>query len=339
MNTTTTTEAAETKASIAVVIPCYRVRGQILDVLAGIGSEVDRIYVIDDCCPDASGDLVEERCTDARVRVLRHDENQGVGGAVMTGYRAAIDDGATVIVKLDGDGQMDPGLVSNLVHPILAGEADYTKGNRFFELEGLRSMPPVRLFGNSMLTLITKASSGYWNINDPTNGFTAIHAELARRLPFDKLHKRYFFESDMLFRIGTLRGVVVDMPMNAHYADEESSLVPHRVIGLFLTKNLSNACKRLFYGYLLRDFNAASVQILIGTAFVLFGTIFGLTSWMQGSRANAPSTSGAVMIAAMPIILGVQLILSFLNFDVQNVPREVIHTRLVDRRREAGARA
>ena len=232
---------------IAVVMPCYRVRDHVLDILAGIGKEVGRIYVVDDACPERSGDHVEAECSDPRVRVLRHEKNRGVGGATMTGYRAAIEDGAHVIVKLDGDGQMDPGLIATLVQPILDGEADYTKGNRFFEIEGLRTMPSGRLFGNSVLTLINKASSGYWNVNDPTNGFTAIHVELARRLPFEKMHAGYFFESDMLFRVGTLRGVVVDMPMVARYADETSSLVPHTVIGLFLRKNLSNGVKRIFY--------------------------------------------------------------------------------------------
>ena len=335
VNTTSTNaepKSTGTERTVAVVVPCYRVREQILEVLAGIGDEVAFIYVVDDACPDDSGALVEERCSDARVRVIRHEQNRGVGGAVMTGYRAALEDGAEVIVKLDGDGQMDPRMIGYFVQPILAGEADYTKGNRFFELEGLKSMPPVRLFGNSVLTLITKASSGYWNINDPTNGFTAIHAELVKRLPLRKLDERYFFESDILFRIGTLRGVVTDMPMTASYGDEASSLVPRRIIGVFLRKNFSNTIKRLFYGYLLRDFNAASVQIVTGILFVLFGTIYGAGSWMQGSRIDTVSSSGVVMIAAMPIILGVQLLLSFLNFDVQNVPRQVLHLRLAPMR-------
>lgn len=323
----------EAQRSIAVVIPCYRVREKILDVLSRIGAEVTHVFVVDDACPDRSGDFVEENCDDARVVVLRNPENQGVGGAVLTGYRAAIEAEAEVIVKLDGDGQMDPGLIPTLVAPILAGEADYTKGNRFFDLEGLKAMPGVRLVGNSVLTLINKASSGYWNINDPTNGFTAVHTELARRIPFDKLHRRYFFESDMLFRIGTLRGVVVDVPMAAFYADETSHLVPHRIVGLFLRKHLSNGFKRLFYSYALRDFNAASVEIIAGTTLMAFGGLFGITQWLEGSRANARSSSGTVMIAALPVILGVQLVLAFLNYDVQNVPRDVLHRRLASTRR------
>ena len=188
-----------TSATVAVVIPSYKVTRHILGVIAGIGPEITRIYVVDDKCPDNSGDFVSANCRDPRVTVVRHEQNQGVGGAVMSGYRAAIADGASVIVKVDGDGQMDGALIPAFIAPILAGEADYTKGNRFFNLEQIGSMPPMRLFGNAMLSLLTKLSSGYWDLFDPTNGFTAIHADAARFLPFDKISKRYFFESDMLF--------------------------------------------------------------------------------------------------------------------------------------------
>jgi len=157
----------------AVVIPSYRVADHILGVIAAIGPEVDRIYVVDDRCPDGSGSLVEQGCDDRRVTVIFHETNLGVGGAVMSGYRAAIADGMDIIVKIDGDGQMDPGLIGCFVRPIIDGEADYTKGNRFFDLEAVRAMPRVRLFGNALLSFMNKLSSGYWNLFDPTNGYTA----------------------------------------------------------------------------------------------------------------------------------------------------------------------
>ncbi|MDO8341564.1 MAG: glycosyltransferase family 2 protein, partial [Cellvibrio sp.] len=193
---------------IAVVIPCYKVTRHILEVISSIGIEVWRIYVVDDACPDGSGKHVEAHCSDQRIRIIYHKCNQGVGGAVITGYRAAIADGAEVIVKLDGDGQMDPRLIPNFIEPILAGDADYTKGNRFFDLEEINGMPKVRLFGNAVLSLMTKLSSGYWDLFDPTNGYTAIHAEVARHLPFSKISHSYFFETDILFRLNTLRAVV-----------------------------------------------------------------------------------------------------------------------------------
>ena len=184
---------------IAVVIPTYRARNHILDVINEIGPEVARIYVVDDCCPDGSGDFVTTNCKDNRVSVITHAENQGVGGAVMTGYNAAIEDGMDVLVKIDSDGQMDPTLIMDFVIPIVNGETDYTKGNRFFDLEKVRAMPTARLFGNAVLSLMCKLSSGYWNLFDPTNGYTAIHADVARHLPFNKISRRYFFETDMLF--------------------------------------------------------------------------------------------------------------------------------------------
>jgi len=190
---------------IAVVIPCYQVEAQILGVLSAIGPECQAIYVVDDHCPEGTGDRVEADCRDPRVRVVRNDRNLGVGGATLAGYSAALADGAEVIVKLDGDGQMNPALIPHLVRPILEGDADYAKGNRFFELDGLEQMPRARLIGNSLLSFMSKLSSGYWNIFDPTNGFTAIHGAVARRIPVAKLSPGYFFESDLLFRLGILR--------------------------------------------------------------------------------------------------------------------------------------
>ena len=156
------------RRKIAVVIPCYRVRDRILGVLQKIGPEIDVIYVIDDCCPEQAGQHVAENCHDPRVRVIRHQQNLGVGGATMTGYRAAVQDGMDVVVKIDGDGQMDPALVPSFVAPILDGRADYTKGNRFYDPEDLKGMPVVRLVGNAVLSFMSKASSGYWNVFDPT---------------------------------------------------------------------------------------------------------------------------------------------------------------------------
>jgi len=171
---------------IAVVIPCYKVAAHLCDFIRQIGKEVDAIFVVDDCCPEKSGALVEKVCKDSRVRVIYHTTNQGVGGAIMSGYKAAIIDGAAIIVKIDGDGQMDPSLIPAFIAPIVSGEADYTKGNRFFDLEEIRAMPKARLFGNAVLSFMTKLSSGYWYLFDPTNGYTAIHADVARHLPFEK---------------------------------------------------------------------------------------------------------------------------------------------------------
>ena len=320
--------------TIAVVIPSYKVTRHILGVIEAIGPEVARIYVVDDCCPDGSGAFVRAHCRDPRVVVLEHDQNQGVGGAVLTGYRAAFADGARVIVKLDGDGQMDAQLIPTFVAPILAGEADYTKGNRFFNLERLGSMPPVRMFGNAMLSFMTKLSSGYWDLFDPTNGYTAIHADCARYLPFEKISKRYFFESDMLFRLNTLGAVAVDVPMDAVYGDEVSNLKVSRVVTEFLAKNVRNFFKRLFYNYYLRNMSLASLELPLGVLLVLFGGVYGVSHWIASARAGVPTPAGTVMVAALPVIMGVQLILAFLAYDIASVPRRPLHKRTLFRRKQ-----
>jgi glycosyltransferase involved in cell wall biosynthesis len=317
--------------SIAVVIPSYKVTHHILDVIARVGPEVARIYVVDDQCPEQSGALVRAQCRDPRVVVLEHTENQGVGGAVLTGYRAAIADGARVIVKLDGDGQMDPALIPDFVAPILDGEADYTKGNRFFNLERLRAMPKLRLFGNAVLSLMTKLSSGYWDLFDPTNGYTAIHADAARFLPFDKISRRYFFETDMLFRLNTLGAVVVDVPMDAVYGDEVSNLKISRVATEFAAKHMRNFSKRLFYNYYLRNLSLASIELPLGALLMVFGIVYGITHWVHSADMAVATPAGTVMVAALPILMGAQLILAFLAYDIASVPRRPLHKKSVFR--------
>ena len=317
--------------SIAVVIPSYRVTRHVLGVIASIGSEVARIYVVDDACPDNSGAFVRANCSDPRVVVIVHDKNQGVGGAVMTGYQAAIAAGAEVIVKVDGDGQMDARLIPNFIVPILAGEADYTKGNRFYDLEQLRNMPPMRLFGNAVLSLMSKVSSGYWDIFDPTNGFTAIHADAARHLPFGKISRRYFFETDMLFRLNTLHAVVVDVPMDALYGDEVSNLKISRVVTEFMAKHVRNFFKRVFYNYYLRNMSLASIELPLGFGLFAFGFSFGVVHWLDSARTQVPTAAGTVMLAALPVLMGVQLVLAFLAYDIASVPRRPIHKTLWSR--------
>lgn len=311
--------------TIAVVIPAYKVCKHILGVIDNIGEYVSAIYVVDDCCPDSSGGYVESNCTDKRVTVLYNQENQGVGGAVITGYQVAIADGMDIIVKVDGDGQMDTSLIPVFVAPILAGEADYTKGNRFFDLEKIHTMPKMRLFGNAVLSFMTKLSSGYWDLFDPTNGYTAIHKDVARHLPFGKISRRYFFETDMLFRLNTLRAVVVDVPMDAKYGDEESNLIISKIVGEFFLKHARNFCKRIFYNYYLRDMSLASLELPAGVVLLLFGSVFGLFNWIESANQQLSTPAGTVMLSALPILMGLQLILAFIGHDVASVPRRPFH--------------
>lgn len=324
--------APEQSTGIAAVIPCFRVRDKILGVIAKIGSEVERIYVVDDACPEHTADLVQRACRDPRVKVIRLPANQGVGGAVVEGYRRALHDGAHIVVKIDGDGQMAPELVPNLIAPILSGNADYVKGNRFFFLDGVRQMPLVRLVGNAGLSFLTKLSTGYWQIFDPTNGFTAVSRQALENVDLARVSKRYFFESDMLFHLALARAVVIDFPMTSVYADEQSSLRPMHIVGTFLWGHLANFATRVLYSYFVRGFSLASIELLIGVFLILFGIVFGVSEWITSARTGAPATAGTVMLAALPAILGTQLTLSWLHFDIHSEPRIPITQRAPDMR-------
>lgn len=315
-------------AKVAVVIPCYRVRRHILGVLERIGPECAAIYVVDDRCPEGSGALVRDSVRDPRVTVLFHAENQGVGGATLTGMLRAAHDGATAVVKIDGDGQMDPALIPRFVRPLLEGEADYTKGNRFYDLDTVRAMPAVRLAGNAALSFLSKLSGGYWDLFDPTNGYVAIHANVLAGLPHGKIARRYFFESDMLFRLYLMRAVVIDVPMHAVYGDEISGLKVGREAFSFLVRHLRNAAKRVVYSYFLRDFSIASLYLLVALPALAFGTIFGSLEWYHLAREGIPASAGTVMLAGLPVILGFQSLLAFLALDIGNVPRRPIARRL-----------
>ena len=312
---------------IAVVIPAYRVAAHVLEVIAEIGPDVGQIYVVDDSCPEGSGALVSEKCKDKRVVVLTHSENQGVGGAVITGYRAALEAGADIVVKVDGDGQMDPAMIADLIQPIIDGNADYTKANRFDSLVGLREMPGIRVLGNGVLSLMSKVSSGYWNVTDPTNGFTAIHSDVLKALPLDMISKRFFFESDMLFRLSILRAVVWDVPMEARYGNEKSNLSALKALFEFPGKHFVRFHKRLFYNYYLRDMSAASLELPLGAALGWFGFIFGITKFAESVQTQVAATAGTVMLSAVPVILGFQLVLAFLSHDIASVPKRVKHKK------------
>ena len=315
-------------SKIAAVIPCYRVARQVLDVIARMGPEVSRVFVVDDACPEGTGALVREHCRDPRVVVLQHRENQGVGGAMVTGYRAALADGADVVVKVDGDGQMDPAFIPQLTYAIAACSADYTKGNRFYDLEMLRAMPRMRLAGNAVLSLVNKLASGYWDVMDPTNGFTAIHRTALAHLPLDKLDRGYFFESDMLFRLYTIRAVVHDVPMPSRYEGEASSLRIGKVAVTFPMNYLTVTLKRMFYAYFLRDFNAGTFQFVLAMLIGGAGAVYGLAKWIESAVTGVLATSGEVMLAALPVLVGVQLLLAALHYDIQNVPRVPLQQRI-----------
>ncbi|MBJ7413311.1 MAG: glycosyltransferase family 2 protein [Phenylobacterium sp.] len=314
-------------AGVWLVVPCYKVTGHILRVIRKTPAWFEGIVCVDDACPDKSGDFIEANNTDPRVVVVRLPKNQGVGGAVLAGYAEAANRGARVMVKVDGDDQMDLGYAAQLVAPILLGEADYAKGNRFTSISHLTTMPTVRVLGNAALSFAAKVSTGYWNIFDPTNGYTALEANVARLIMEKRVSRRFFFETDLLYHLGTLRAVVRDVPMPARYADEVSNIRIQAIVGPFALKHLRNFAQRVVGQYFVRDFNAASVELLFGLLFSLFGVGYAL-SYMANRVPGQAASAGVVMLAALPVILGAQFLLQAMNYDVLNVPNRPIHPYL-----------
>jgi glycosyltransferase involved in cell wall biosynthesis len=306
--------------TVAVVIPAYRVEKEIAGVVQAMPEFVDRIIVVDDASPDRTAEIVGG-IPDPRIQLIRHPRNQGVGGAVATGFGAALEAGSDVLVKCDGDGQMNPGDIEELLAPILSGRAEYAKGCRFHHFRDLSAMPRSRLGGNIALTFLTKVSSGYWHVLDPQNGFVAIRGDVLRRLPLARLARGYFFENDMLIRLNALEARVEDVPLPSRYGAETSSLRPGRALMEFPFQLVGGFFRRLFWRYLFYDVSPVAIFFLSGSALFLFGTIFGAYFWVRNAARNVPTPTGTVMLAVMPVILGFQLILQALVLDVGNSPR------------------
>lgn len=305
---------------VAVVIPAYRVERQIGGVLDRMPALVDRVIVVDDASPDATSELVRAR-HEARLTLVRHDKNRGVGAAMATGFRAALDDGADVVVKCDGDGQMDPQDIALLIEPLLGGRAEYAKGCRFHHFRDLAAMPRVRLGGNIALTFLTKLASGYWHVLDPQNGFVAIRSDVLRRLPFDRLAPGYFFENDILIRLNALEARVADVPLPTRYGDETSSLRPGRIVVEFPFRLIAGFFRRVFWRYVFYDVSPVALFVFSGLALFLFGAVFGVYHWIANAAAQRATPTGTVIVAAIPVILGFQLLLQAVVLDVQNSPR------------------
>jgi glycosyltransferase involved in cell wall biosynthesis len=309
---------------VAVIIPAYQEEERIEDVIRGLPSWVDHIVVVDDASPDGTPERARS-FGDQRLLVLSHDHNQGVGGATLTGFTKAVELGADVLVKMDGDGQMNPAGLPALIEPILRGEADYVKGNRFLHSRELMRMPWIRRLGNIGLSFMAKLASGYWNIFDPNNGYVALHAAVLPLLDQTRIHKRFFFENSMLLELGLNRAVVRDVYMPARYNDGTSHLSESRTLVEFPPLLLRGLVRRIVVQYFVRDFNAVSLFLVAGAVATCFGTAWGSYHWYAAARAGVTASTGTVMIAVLPIILGLQLLLQALVMDVQSVPREPIH--------------
>jgi glycosyltransferase involved in cell wall biosynthesis len=309
--------------SIAAVIPAYRVAGQIAAVLRGLPPYIRHVIVVDDASTDGTAALVQGAAKrDRRVILLRHEKNLGVGGAMITGFRKALDLGAEIVVKIDGDGQMDIAYLDALLMPLVQGRADFCKGNRFRDFVALRRMPLIRRVGNMGLAFLSKLATGYWNLFDPTNGFVAIRAEILAQLPLHRIDPTYYFETSMLANLYLLDAVVKDVPMPARYQSEVSNMLIHRILFQFPFKLFGTSIKRLALKNFIYDFTMASVYALTGLPLLLFGLIFGIIKWIQYATLNIPAPTGTVMLPTLSVLLGIQLLLSAIEIDLRSVPKE-----------------
>ena len=304
---------------VAIVVPAHNEALHICQVIETLPDFVDHIIVVDDCSQDGTSEAARS-CSDSRLLVLRTPSNQGVGGAVVLGYRKALELESDIAVKMDGDGQMDPEYLSPLLDAIVDHGCDYAKGNRFLAGD-LGVMPKRRLIGNIGLTFMTKLASGYWHIFDPQNGYTAIKSEALRTLDVDSIHKRFFFENDILVHLNLLNSRVKDVAIPARYGKEVSDL---SLIGTSLTFPrllLRRYCRRIYQKYVLRDFSPIALFLFAGTILFLWGTLLGSYIWIKSYFTQHPTSTGTIMLSRLPLILGFQLLLQGFVMDIQETPK------------------
>jgi glycosyltransferase involved in cell wall biosynthesis len=307
----------EKRPTVAVVIPCYNVAGQLQKVLDTIPPSIDYVIPVDDCSPDGTKELIAKAAqSNLRIQPVYHTENRGVGGAMVSGFRAAIRLGADIILKLDGDGQMDPVYMEPMVQRLCTGQCDFVKGNRFHNRLQIKNMPVVRRIGNMGMGFLVKMASGYWNISDPTNGYFAIRRETLEKLPFERLSPRFFFESSLIIELYYTGARIQDMGMPAIYGTEKSNLSIWQTLFTFPGKLARAFFRRIRLRYFVCDFNINSLYILFGWPLFLFGVIFGICKWIHFAGLHTPAPTGTIMIAVLGVVLGFQMLLASVQYDI-----------------------
>ena len=304
---------------VGVVIPAHNESRHLVGVVTDLPAWIDHILIVDDCSTDNTL-VVAQGLEDDRVQVIHHEENTGVGGAMRSGYLLALKYGCDVIVKMDADGQMDASELPLLLRPIRLGMADYSKGNRFRRSGRPQEMPAGRWFGNVALSFLTKIASGYWHVFDPQCGFTAITAAALRRLRLDGIASDYFFENDMLVHLNVMDARVVDVSTAAQYGTEVSGLSIRRILWSFPLRLIRRSIWRFIKRHVVNDFGLVAVLATVGAAFTLFAVAYGAYHWIESAASGTPATAGTVMIAVVPLILGVQMLLQGLALEVQSSP-------------------
>lgn len=301
------------------VIPAFRAAATIVGVVERALHHASHVVVVDDACPQHSGAVARAAFADAsNVFVLDRERNGGVGAAMKTGIAFCIERGADAIVKLDADGQMDPVFIPAIAE-LFAQDPTLVcvKGNRFFDSSVLMRMPKRRLFGNAVLSVLVKFASGYWNLVDPTNGYVAFNARLLAALPWRAFANSYFFEISVLCELGLRRLPILELEMPTIYNGASSSLSILKVLWEFPWRLLRLTLRRIALQYFVFDVNLASLYLFFGLLLLLGGGGWGAYQWIVSSVTHVSRSTGTVMLAVLPFLMGFQLILNALMYDVQ----------------------
>jgi glycosyltransferase involved in cell wall biosynthesis len=303
---------------VAVVVPAYDEEALIGETLAGIPAFVDRVYVVDDNSSDATAARAGE-AGDPRVQVISHEANEGVGAAIVTGYRRALDEGIDVTAVMAADGQMDPSDLESLAGAVARGEVDYAKANRLFTGQAWELMPRHRYLGNAVLSMLTKIASGYWHVADSQSGYTAISRETLERLDLDRIYRRYGFPNDMLVHLNVWNARVRDYPSRPIYGvGERSGIRLWRVVPAIAWLLVKGFFWRLREKYVIRDFHPLVFFYALGIFMTLAGLVLG--GWVALERIlfGGDITAGTATLVALLLISGTQFTLFAMWFDQES---------------------
>ncbi len=303
---------------IAVVVPAFREERLIGETISGVPSFVDHLIVIDDASPDGTA-AAAQSVGDPRVEVVRLEVNQGVGGAVLTGHQRATDLGAEISVVMAGDNQMDPAKLTLLLDPIIDEGYGFTKGNRFFSPTSMSGMPAHRAVGNMALTFLTKAASGYWNIVDPQNGYTAITAESLSLVPLDRVSRRYDFENDLLIWLNIANVRAKDVNIPARYGSELSTVRLRSFVPRVSALLFRGFWRRMWFKHMLWSFSPIALLFFSGFASLAFGLAVGLWVTAVAMGGQTP-TAGTSVLAVVPFFCGFIMLIQALVLDIQATP-------------------
>lgn len=308
---------------ISIVIPYYKAEHEILKVVSAIPDYVNDVIIVNDDSPDNLPVAEIKTILNNKIQhyFIDNKENLGVGGATKIGFEKAISNGADIVIKVDADNQMDLTFIPDLLNPIISGTAEVAKGNRFRDLKTLSKMPFFRRTGNLILSFLIKMATGYWHIFDPTNGFFAIQTKALKRIDFSKISNRYYFETSLLAELYFHKTVIQDVAMPAIYGNEKSNMQVWKMPFVFTPKLISTFCKRIIKTYFLYDFNLGSIYLLSGVPLFLFGVGFGIYTWVEHADKNILTPTGTIMIITLALILGFQLLLQAIQFDIINTPK------------------